>query len=185
MTIFTIDTVYDKYLAKSGLRVVRLDPIKPPSVLYNEILNSISGLVGFIHSDVTCCGLEEAVERTVDEYGFNGALGVVGNGSQWARKGKSFLASTCDSCFIVVDADRPERFDENFDGYHLYVEDYCCQVGGVRIIDIDGYEQSEPEGCDYFTHWSYTLNQRGCNWGDYNKYKQILNKKWGKVVPTT
>jgi len=186
MKFYTIDTVYDLYLAGSDLEVIRLEPTNSPAKLYNEILDSESGLIGFIHSDVTTCGLPEAIERTIEVYGFHGAMGVVGNGSRWARKGKSFLAETCDSCFILVDADRPERFDEvTFDSFHLYVEDYCCQVGGVRIIDIDGYEQREPDRCDFFTHWSHTLRQKGCNWGDYSKYKKRLNQKWGRPVHTT
>jgi hypothetical protein len=186
MRTYTIDTVYDLYLGKSDLEVIRLKPGSSPAAIYNEVLDSETGLIGFIHSDVTCCGLEQAILRTIATHGFDGAMGVVGNGSRWAIKGDSFMASTCDSCFILVDADRPERFDDiNFDGFHLYVEDYCCQVGGVRIIDINGYEQREPEGCDYFTHWSHTLRQQGCSWGDYGKYKQILNKKWNRAVPTT
>jgi len=186
MKFYTIDTQYDDYLGNSDIEVIRIIPCLPPATLYNQVLDKESGLIGFIHSDVNCCGLEEAIKMTIYHHGFNGALGVVGNGSAWARKGKSFLAETCDSCFIMVDADRPERFDDKtFDGFHLYVEDYCCQVGGVRIIDIDGYEQRVPEGCDYFTHWSHTLNKLGCQWGDYRKYKDKLNKKWGRPVPTT
>lgn len=189
MIFVTIDTNYDDYLGHSDLPVNILQPNAPPATLYNEVLDSSSGLVVFVHSDVTCCGLKEAVQRTVDMYGFNGALGVVGAGTKWARKGQYITAPTCDSCLIVVDADRPERFDDkNFDGYHLYVEDYCCQVGGATLIDIDGYEgrgQLKLDGCDWFIHHSHTLRQKGCAWGDYGKYKQILNKKWGRVIHTT
>ena len=189
MKFFTIDTNYDKYLIHSDLDVVRIQPTKPPATLYNEVIERESGLIAFIHSDVTCCGLHESIQRTIDLYGFLGAMGVVGNGSVWARKGQHITKTTCDPCLVIIDADSPVRFDDKtFDGFHLYVEDYCCQVGGVTLIDIDGYEGSgrlTMDGCDWFIHHSHTLRQKGCAWGDYSRYKQLLNKKWGKIVPTT
>ena len=185
MKFVTVDNgVYKDYLGKCNLEVEVLKPVLPPATLYNQILDRSSGLVGFIHSDVTCEGLRESIEMTP----FNKAMGVVGNGSKWGKVGTHFACATCDSCFILVDADRPERFDDKtFDGYHLYVEDYCVQVGGVTIMDINGYERGalfrdEPR---YFVHHSYTLRQRGCMWGDYRDYKAKLFKKWGKIIATT
>ena len=185
----TIDTCYEDYLGLCGMDVVRLVPQSPPAVLYNQILDQSDGLVCFVHSDVTCRGLKESIIETIDLFGFDGAMGVVGAGSRWGSLGIDLVSQTCDSCCIVVDASRPERFDsKTFDGFHLYVEDYCMQVGGARIIRINGYEgwgEKFIDGNRWFIHHSQTLHKLGCAWGDYLKYKTILFKKWGKTVHTT
>jgi len=169
------------------MEVEILYPNEPPARLYNKILNRNEGLVCFIHADTTCGGLEEAINDTIKKFGFHGSLGVVGAGSVWAHSKIDLVSPTCDSCLIVVDADREERFDEEFDGYHLYVEDYCMQVGGARLIQIDAREGTGQLFYDgrYFVHHSQTLRRRGCAWGDYGKYKLKLNKKWKKIVSTT
>ena len=182
----TIDNgVYDQYLGQCDLEVEVLAPILAPATLYNQVLDRSSGLVGFIHSDVTCAGLREAIELTP----FKGAMGVVGAGTKWGKMGTHFRSPTCDSCFILVDADRKERFDDKtFDGFHLYVEDYCVQVGGCTIMDINCYlGMGELFKTDerYIIHHTVTLKKLGCAWGDYNDYKMKLFKKWGRIISTT
>jgi len=186
MKFVTIDNgYYDDFLGTclTAERVAGM-PVKA----FNEVLERESGLVCFVHSDVTCKGLEESILDTIGKYGFDGAMGVVGAGSKWGSLDHSFMSPTCDSCCLVVDASRPERFDERFDGYHLYVEDYCVQVGGARIMLInanEGWGVKHLVGDRWFLHHSQTLRRKGHSWGDYNDYKLKLYQKWGRVIPTT
>lgn len=174
-------------LRRCGLDIDWIEPGRPQAEAYNEYLEGASGLVCFVHGDTTHSGLDAAIRRTIAMHGFSGALGVVGPGG-WAERGRDIIQPTCDGCLIVVDSDRAERFDaETFGGYHLYAEDYCMQVGGCRMIDLDGYEwgpRLRVKG-DHFIHHSQTMHERGGAWGDYRKYKERLNLKWGRCVPTT
>lgn len=182
----TIDNgYYDQFLGTCGLDV-DVFPSQPPAKLYNSILDETEGYVGIIHSDVTCNGLVESIEETISTHGFHGAIGVVGAGSVWGRVNKYHFSPTCDSCFILVDADSSVRFDDKtFDGYHLFVEDYCVQVGGAGIMMINGYEGGVHDDPRYFAHHSQTLRKMGCAWGDYGEYKKRLFKKWGRLIRTT
>lgn len=187
MKFVTIDNGYFKdYLGTCGMDVEIVSGI--PSKVFNEVLDRSTGLVCFVHADVTCRGLEQSILDTIDKHGFDGAMGVVGAGTKWGNLKESFISPTCDSCCLVVDADQGVRFDERFDGYHLYVEDYCVQVGGARIMLInarEGFGAKTLVGDRWFIHHSKTLNKLGASWGDYVKYKQLLYSKWGRVIPTT
>lgn len=190
MIFATIDNgVYDKYLGKCGLDPIILPP-GSPAKSYNKVLRENEGYICFVHSDVTCKGLLEAIEETIVDRP-NHVIGAVGNGGRWAQKRRLFDITTCDSCCIVVNTEWGLFFDEDtFCEFHLYVEDFCMQAlkNGIKCstMYLDGYEGMVRGNTDrYFVHHSHTLNQRGCNWGSYNEYKQKLNKKWNRLVPTT
>ena len=194
MDIVTIDTVYEKYLGKCGLNVIRYPPVAPPASIYNFHLDHTKmKYVCFIHSDVTTDGFLEAVARTILKYPDFGAIGAVGtkDGCKWGQLGNIQEVITVDSCCIVINTDHGLRFDnKTFNEFHLYVEDYCMQVGAlgkkVYTLDIDGYEYKAGLilDSDYFVHHSHTLNREGCSWGSYPKFRKLLSKKWPGVQTT-
>ncbi len=190
ITYAAIDYNFAAYLGTvDDLDVDLIPEGQPPAAAYNEFLETASGIVCFLHADTTSRGLDAAIRRTIAAHGIGVPLGVVGAGSQWARRGIDITSPTCDGCLIVVDSDRPERFDsETFDGWHLYAEDYCCQFGGCRLIDLNGYEWYQGMqiiGTPWFVHHSHTMHREGGAWGDYGKYKKRLNEKWQSNVATT
>lgn len=191
--IVTIDNgTFKDYLGLCNLDVEVFPSQKSPAKLYNKILDDSSGVVCIIHSDVTCSNLLEAVDKTIDEYGINIPLGVVGarpRFTTWAKKNKSFLLDTCDSCCIVLDSNKEIRFDEEvFDSYHLFVEDICVQYGGCRTLLLDAYEGEGVKMLEdefWFIHHSKTVNQLGFSWGTYSQYKDKMFDKWGRFICTT
>jgi len=200
----TIDNgCYSQYLGKCGLDVIIEKPGPSPATIYNRILDETKErYVCFIHSDVTCSGLERAIEHTIAERpGYLlGAVGVDGPFSyKWSRHHDSpYDIITADSCCIVVDKEMGLRFDDKtFDGLHLYVEDICMQAGKVSTMRIDAFDELLIGGgfvfesfalsiskIDFFIHHSYTLRQRGARWGDYCMYLERLQTKWPGVVTT-
>lgn len=194
MRIVAIDNgTFDTYLGKSdlsGFDVIRLKPDASPATLYNEQLDSYHGWICFVHSDVSCNGLRDAIEDAIDHDDMiYGAVGA-NNGIKWSRSDKLFDLVTCDSCCIVVNTEWGLRFDDKtFDEYHLYVEDFCLQARDIGIgcstMYLDAFEGSATFNVDrYFIHHSHTLNKLGCSWGSYAKYKSKLLDKW-KDVQTT
>lgn len=190
MIIASVDNgVFDDYLGGCGLDVLRL-PAGSPAKTYNEVLRENNGWICFVHADVTCKGLVEAIVDTIDARPDH-VIGAVGNGSRWSLRNKLFDVTTCDSCCIVVNTEWGIYFDEvTFDGFHLYVEDFCVQARekGIKCTTmyLDGFEGYRRFDTDrWFVHHSKSLNKYGCAWGDYVEYKDKLNKKWGRVIPTT
>ena len=187
----TIDNnTYAKYLAYCHLPNLTVIPASntPPAVVFNRVMErSTSKYIAFIHSDVKCKGLVEAINRTIYQFQNFGALGAVGatyDGIQWARKHESYPVLTIDSCLLIINREHRQYFDqENFDSYHLFVEEYCMRIRAklgkdIRTILIDGYE-GEPTfigADDYFAHMSNTVNQLGGSWGNYQRYHDKLKK---------
>uniref|UniRef100_A0A6M3KC63 Putative glycosyltransferase n=1 Tax=viral metagenome TaxID=1070528 RepID=A0A6M3KC63_9ZZZZ len=194
MIFATIDNgTYNTFLKKSDLpdvMVLKMD--RSPAKLYNDILDKVKDrYVCFIHSDVACKGLREAITQTIPDRP-NCLIGAVGvnNGLYWSRKEILFDLITCDSCCVVIDQEMNLRFDDQlFNEYHLYIEDICMLARekgfGVTTMYIDGFEQRKTFKTDrYFIHHSYTLNRLGCSWGNYNRYRALLGKKWPNVQTT-
>jgi len=146
---------------------------------YNEMLESVgSRFVVFAHPDVEF--EHGAIEKGVELLkGGAGAVGLVGavDGREVHSSGISEPkeVDTLDSCFLMVDKDTGLRFDEvTFDGLHMYVEDYCCQVrdAGKRCVVMP---------VEWYWHASTTLRQEGTCWGNYHSYKKRLCRKWEKL----
>jgi hypothetical protein len=192
----TIDNdTYKKYLSKSGLNPITIyQSTNSPAKIYNEFIrNSCAKYICFCHSDVSCHGLKEAIERTIKAHPDFGALGAVGSnkGTIWGRKGLIQEVVTVDSCCIVINTDYGLMFDEKtFDSFHLYVEDMCMQARSLGLknytIDIDAFEYKEGLSLpvDFFIHHSHTWHKLGSNWGEYNKYRKLLGYKWLDVETT-
>jgi hypothetical protein len=192
----TVDNgVYDLYLGKASLDpIIKVSPVGDfsPAKFYNSVLDSATErYVCFVHSDVSCNGLKEAIIETIRlKPGY--LYGVVGslNGVHWSRKDKLFNLLTCDSCCIVVDREMGLRFDEeNFDEYHLYVEALGMEANskGIKMttIALDAFYAFKTFETDrYFIHHSHTLNELGCSWGNYPKYKARLLAKWKRSQVT-
>jgi hypothetical protein len=192
---FAIDNgVFYDLLGRCDLDVTAYPSCESPAKAYNEFIrHSQAQYICFVHADVTCQGLEEAIERTIKAHPDFGALGAVGSnkGTIWGRKGNIQEVITVDSCCIVINTEHRLYFDEKtFDSYHLYVEDMCMQTRSLGLknytIDINAYEYREglkPEP-PYFCHHSVTWHQLGANWGSYNFYKKRLVQKWPDVETT-
>jgi hypothetical protein len=187
--------VYATYLGKCNLSPITVYPStdSPARVYNNHIRDSKAKYICFIHADVTCYGLTEAIERTIQRVGDFGALGIVGTnkGTKWGHVAVIQEVMTLDSCCIIINQDYGVLFDEHtFDSYHLVIEDYCMQVRNLGyknyVIDINAYEWSEglQPIKPYAIHHSHTLNKLGCAWGEWRKYRKLLEYKWG-IVETT
>jgi len=192
----TIDNgCYNSYLGKSVLPNLTVYPsTDSPARVYNEhIKKSKAQYICFLHTDVTCQGFKEAIERTIELVPDFGALGAVGSwfGTRWSRQGQIWELKTCDSCCIVINRDHGLLFDEkNFPGFHLYVENYCMEIRnrGLRVYTIDTFA-FEFKGefltsANFFCHHSFTWNKLGSSWGNYPKYRKILSDKWENVETT-
>ena len=153
---------------------------------YNRLLYACrTRFVMFAHPDTI---FSEDVLRCADgiyQEDRIGAMGIVGKGhdreTYWANAiAEPVSVSTLDSCCIIVDRKHGMRFDSRvFDGLHLCVEDYCCQVRAVRrdvLVLVD------PAAA----HGSVTVSQRGTAWGGYWMYRVALERKWALLgVETT
>ena len=108
------------------------------------------------------------------------------------------IVTTLDSCSILINKDHHLKFDEeNFDEYHHFVEDYCMQIKYIKKLKIytlliDTYlpldepkYESDISEKNYFIHYGATFINEGTRWGNWIKYKKILDKKWGTKVITT
>jgi len=187
----TIDNgVYSKYLGTCGLPVTILEPSNIPIARrYNSIIEqSMENFIVFIHADVTCRGLLEAIRKTIVLYPNFGALGAVGVRDKiiWAISKRSFEVIALDSCLLVVNKKNNIYFDDLlFDSFHGFVEDFSMQAYSkglqVRTILIDGYEAppsfTPPKG-SFFAHHSNMVNKFGGAWGEFGKYKDKLKSKW-------
>ena len=205
--------VFDRCLGPSlsalrgDFEVISTTDEKFPAENYNHILDeSTNEWIILTHQDISFSpDLLEKIEltiKTLDEANIKySALGLVGRDYDsesytvhWSTVDKIYRLETCDCCFIAIPKSNSIRFDEeNFDEYHLYVEDYCMaanQLGGIYTIGgINGAESklidSSKLPLSYMLHHSATVNERGCAWGRYYEYKERLWKKWNKKVKTT
>lgn len=140
----------------------------------------------------------ECLDKTIrynPEYTFFGFVGASESGTSKSSKDELFLMETCDSCLIVIDLEKNKcKFDESiFDDFHLHVEDFCMQSGGLgktiliqyleenQFVEINDIESRKS----WIYHQSTSCKSDGSWWGEYKKYVDRLNTKWGKEVPRT
>lgn len=189
--------VFDKYLGKSlsnlkgDFDVINTSDIKKPASNYNDIINlSKNDWIILTHQDISFSDdilyhIENTINEIEDDKFCIGLVGVTNKGEyKWSKDDEIFKLETVDCCFLVINKKHNIKFDEEtFDDFHLYVEDYCVQIGNVYTIKgISGYKQSNNS---YISHHSVTLNKLGSCWGRYFEYKQKLWQKWNKKIMTT
>jgi len=190
----TIDNgCYEIYLGLCSIHnMIIMEPDTSPARIYNRILEATPArYVCFIHSDVTCNGLEAAIMKTIAEYPGHilCAVGVDGpQGYKWSKADTVSRLITGDSCCVVIDKEMGLMFDDKtFNGFHCYVEDICMQAGKVSTILIDAFDGLNPLPAypdKYVIHHSHTLRRSGAAWGDYWKYRALLETKWPGVQTT-
>jgi hypothetical protein len=193
------DEVFQKFLGKSiselvgDFDVITTSDEYYPASNYNEILEKAeTPYVILTHQDISFSSdLLERIQETIDRVGNDfGALGLVGvseNGTyHWSSKEKVEEVETLDCCFIMVKKETPARFDsERFGEYHLYVEDFCAQLGRThneKIYTILTDHEGDKES--HISHHSVTWNERGPCWGRYNEFKEVLLHKWPNLKTT-
>ena len=179
-------------------------PIKSgemPSKIYNQIIDkATTDIIIITHEDVTFTpDLLDNIDSTIKELGDDwSTLGLVGRDrysiqykNNWCKADKIFECDTLDCCFIVLKKSDGVKFDEiNFNGFHLYVEDYCAQArlktnrGCFTIKMQSSGDVDIIEAPSMIQHHSSTFRRLGANWGDYNKYKKVLNDKWDGLKTT-
>jgi hypothetical protein len=193
------DDVFKKFLGKSiselpgDFDVIATSVENYPAHNYNDILEKAqTPYVILTHQDISFTpDLLLSIEKTIDELGGDfGALGLVGvNHSgeyKWSSSEKINEVETLDCCFIVVKRCTQARFDtEKFGEYHLYVEDFCAQLGRThneKIYTILTDHEGDKES--HLSHHSVTWNERGPCWGRYNEFKEVLLHKWPNLKTT-
>ena len=155
---------------------------------YNECIErSESRFVLFCHPDVTfrIDTIKHIKEQLIQDH--VGVVGLIGvddyNQTVWCRDLKiPQKVSALDSCIFAIDKEKGLRFDEaSFSGLHLCAEDLCYQARerGLKVLCLPA------KG---FNHLSTTVVNEGVMWGDYKRYRKVLNDKWSskfKRVVTT
>jgi hypothetical protein len=191
-----------KRLEKGGIQFDTIsvtDELKI-SANYNKIIDKCqTRWLILCHEDVAFSwDFLSCIEKTVNynpEYNLFGFVGANEQGSMKSNSQALYSLETCDSCFIVIDLQKNKnKFDEStFDDYHLQVEDFCMQAGGkAKTLLVDYLEEEQfidmhdiEERASWVYHQSTTCKNNGFWWGEYQKYIERLNKKWGKMVSTT
>ena len=204
--------VFEKYISKSLSRLrgnydLIIEQNKRPAHAYNEIIKqSNNKYIILLHADVSFSyNFLYCINRSINKYPKFGALGILGIKKSFLKKPEYMKAnnntmykvSTLEPSCIVINKQHRLQFDNNnFDEYHLYVEDYCTQVRKfikqkiyTMLIDAyiplsSGFNEKHLVG-DYFVHYNNTFSIEGERWGNWLKYKKILDKKWNKKVLTT
>jgi len=195
---------FEKYLGPSLEKIdgkyqsISTDDSKNPAYNYNKIISECkTKWLILCHEDVAFSNdlldqIKETVKLNPDSK-FFGMAGSNGNQiiSSDSKESRDIL--TADSCFIVIDTENLDlNFDENtFDDFHLYVEDFCVQLGenGKTILcdytEPYNYPDEKENKKKWILHGGSTYFQLGSQWGRYKEYKEKLNKKWGREIPTT
>lgn len=198
--------VFDRFLGPSiknlegDFDVISTTDENFPASNYNEIIDkSDTDYIILTHQDVSFSSdLLSRIESKMNLVGDWAALAMVGVSDdgiyRWSEPSMSFVISSADCCFIVIDKRHGVRFDdETFDEYHLYVEDYCGQAKektGFPVCTIlTKSRESSPERLDesmpmYLNHHSVTVNKRGTAWGRYWEYRKKLEDKWPGIKTT-
>jgi hypothetical protein len=155
--------------------------------LYNVLLR-MEGPVRrvFVHPDVSfrpdlVARLSSAADGLEAAGAAWGALGIVGRAWEGAYVWSQEIVApqpvcTLDSCFMLTRTDLPLTFDaKRFDQFHCFVEDYCLQCHaegyGVWVVPAEA------------THTGATYAQLGSRWGNYDRYRKWLDRKWRKRFP--
>lgn len=161
-----------------------------PAHTYNKMIKKASNkYILFIHSDIVFGkNLLSDLNNSILAKPNFGAMGLFG--AKFVGKMKKMFRAdiqqtevdTVDSCCILINKDHNITFDKvNFNDFHFYVEDYCCQVRkkGLSVYTF------LLENRHTMAHRSSTMTVKGSRWGRCTEYKEILNKKWGCTIPTT
>jgi hypothetical protein len=198
---------HDRYLGMSlaqlegDFDVIHTSDKAYPAENYNTMLDRCNTeYLILTHQDISFPpDLLARIERTIAAVPDFGALGAVGRDARgfyrWSEQRALFEVDTLDCCFLVTRADTPCRFDTaNFGEFHLYVEDFCCQVsrlhgGRIHTLLTDSGEQSDLLYRPGFVpkklvHHSATVSRQGFGWGRYQEFRDTLARKWGEVLTT-
>ena len=208
------NNIYEKYVAKSLSKLrgnfdLIIERNKKPAQAYNKIINrSINKYIILLHADVTFSDdFIDVINQSISKYPDFGAFCCVGVIKKLFGKVKIITSEidshyevlTSDSCCIVINREHNLIFDEKiFDEYHMYVEDYCTQVRlrldrkiytlptkWIWVQYHDDYFKKNPTTKKWFIHHSQTFTLYGARWGNWLKYKKIIDEKWGKKIYTT
>jgi len=186
--------VFNEYLGNSILNldgffvVLSTSDQDNPAKNYNKLLSRCkTKYLILTHQDISFSkNLLDNIDKTIEELSGNfGALCLVGVDSLgqyfWSDDKIPHEVSTCDGCFVVINTENNLKFDEDiFDDYHLYVEDFCCQLSliGEKIYTILTTSNVNYNKDSYILHHGSTVSERGFFWGEYTKYKEKFKNKW-------
>ena len=202
--------VFDRLLGPSirnlegDFDVISVTDKKFPAENYNTLVkNAKTPFIILTHQDVTFSpDLLKKIEETMEYLNYDfGALGMVGVDKnrtyRWSEPKIIYDLDTLDCCFLVTKTNNHVYFDQNnFDEYHLYVEDYCAQLSrtkkqSIYTISIQSRE-SDPKHTykktdnteSFLNHHSCTVSERGFCWGRYHEYRYKLEQKWPEIKTT-
>lgn len=131
-------------------------------------------VIGLVHADVYFHegDLQKCFDAAYNRYQI---VGIVGrkdaNRNHWGSQGGSYV-STLDCCSIFWDNSTPIYFDpDEFDGFHLFVEDACLTVKERHNIP-----SFVPHLSQFISHEGGSTYEPGWQ-ADYARYKERLIKK--------
>jgi len=170
-----------------------------PAANYNRIIEKCkTDWLILCHEDVA---FSHDMIKIIDDsiiknpgYRFFGSVGAnVENKLVHPDQSNHFDVATVDCCFIVINLkELNNKFDQlTFDDFHLYVEDFCVQLGerGKTIpckwVGHNEYISMNKKSKGWMYHHGKTYSLLGPSWGKYSIYKDKLNKKWNRNIPTT
>lgn len=166
---------------------------KPASAFNKVIRESKCDFIIFTHEDVCfSSNFLERVEYTIKTVPDFGVLGMVGRDKFgnycWPNRGCSYIVTTLDCCLAIIRRDMGLLFDdETFDDYHLYIEDYCMRMkrdfgrGSFTLLMNMIPDDKFP---DFIAHQGVTIRKDGKCWGNYYKYRKILQDRHPDVITT-
>lgn len=132
---------------------------------YNEI-------IGLVHADVVFApgDLKKCFEAATDGTRIVGIVGRKERRNHWGHEGEA-VVSTLDCCSVFWNKNIEIEFDELvFNGFHLYVEDFCLEAKKRNIESFVPALQKETGhvgGSTFNPAWQM----------DYAKYKERLIQK--------
>lgn len=201
------EVIHKKYLGsclktlEGEFDVIYTDDKKFPAKNYNELKDRCqTEYLILTHQDVSFpSNLLECINKTIsklDDWGVLGMVGVDSGGTyRWSTTDCIYEIDTLDCCFMVIKKDSLGIFDEeNFNDYHLYVEDFCAQMNRLYnkknytlLIDskesLDIKHKNTGEITQMFHHGA-TVSKIGYGWGKYGEYRNKLSSKWGNIKTT-
>lgn len=194
------EDVFNQYLEKSlselegDYLVISTDDTEMPAKNYNHMLSMCqTKYLILTHQDISfsknlLLNIDRTIEEIPNDFGGLCLVGVdsVGN-YYWSEEKISHQVSISDACFILINTENKIKFNEDiFNEFHLYVEDYCAQMGFEKksLYTILTSSNVNFKESSYILHHGHTVSQRGFFWGNYNKYKKIFNDKWPNTYTT-
>ena len=186
--------VHAKYLGpslsslKGDFDVWTTTPKECPAANYNNIIaHSKTPYIILTHQDVAFpSSLLSCIDNTIRQNPAFGALGIVGVDKDknylWSKPDAIQQVVTLDCCFVVIRRGLFKFDADTFDGYHMYVEDYCgqCNSAGLGCYTILANGGPGTE----LNHYGATAAKLGYAWGDWRKYRAKLDAKWPGIRTT-